>query len=135
MPTNGNHHSQEARCYKRCNVCRTEWSSRDDFVGDPGTELVGYQVNFVDLERGLFLFGHSCGTTLALSAAEFTDLYDGPIAQSRRTGEADCPGHCLRHDDLEPCPAHCECAFVRELLQTLRRWPKTDVPRAGAHGN
>jgi hypothetical protein len=27
---------------------------------------------------------------------------------------------------LDPCPTHCECNFVREILQVVNNWPKPD---------
>ena len=110
--------------FKHCDVCGKAWPIRGDFLADPEVDLVGYQVNFTDLVTGLLLFDHDCGTTLAISALEFRDLYDGPIFRSRRTGEDDCPGYCLHTDELRPCPARCECAFVRDLLQIVGQWPK-----------
>jgi hypothetical protein len=25
---------------------------------------------------------------------------------------------------VEPCPSQCECAYIREILQIIRNWPK-----------
>jgi hypothetical protein len=55
---------------------------------------------------------------------KFADLHDGPVYQTRKTGTRDCPQYCLHKDELAPCPARCECAFVREILQRVRGWPK-----------
>ena len=110
--------------FKQCGRCGRSWPTRAEFLADPGVRLTGYQVNFVDLSGGLLLFDHVCGTTLAVNVRECRDLYGGPIFQTRRTGEDDCPGYCLHNDELRVCPARCECAFVREILQIVRRWPK-----------
>lgn len=110
--------------FKRCPVCAISWNSREQFLADPQICLVGYQVNFRALEAGYFLFNHSCGDTIAVPVFSFRDLYQGPVFIERATGTVECPGHCLREDDLEPCPAHCECTFVRETIQTIRNWPK-----------
>ena len=85
---------------------------------------IGYQVNFKSLDAGIFLFNHRCKGTLAIPAEQFRDLYKGPIFKERATGSDDCPGHCLHEDQLDPCPVRCECAYVREILQIIRRWPK-----------
>ena len=119
--------SADSHVFKHCDVCGKYWLVRGDLLSDPGVQLVGYQVNFADLVTGLLLLGHECGTTLAITVLEFRDLYDGPIFQSRRTGEDDCPEYCLHAEELRPCPATCECAFVREILQILRQWPKEPV--------
>lgn len=41
----------------------------------------------------------------------------------------DCPGYCLHADELAPCPASCECAFVRDVLQLVREHPKSGARR------
>ena len=111
--------------FKRCPMCGTMWDSRGTFLADPDVAVVGYQVNFRDLVAGIFLFNHSCGDTFALHVSVFRDLYKGPVFNERATGTSECPGHCLRQDDLDPCPAHCECNFVREILQIIKTWPKS----------
>lgn len=111
---------------KRCTCCGHLWHTREAFLGDPQLAVIGYQVNFDDLLLGLFLFDHlACGSTMALPAGLFRDLYDGPVYAGRATGTDDCPEYCLRKGELGPCPAKCECAYVREVLQIIRRWPKT----------
>ena len=116
--------ADETAFFKRCSKCQTEWASREDFLRDPDLVIIGYQVSFDDLNEGLFYFNHSCKTTLAIYAREFVDLYQGPIFSIRATGTEDCPGHCLHKSVLKPCPAKCECAFVREVIQIIRHWPK-----------
>ncbi len=112
--------------FKDCPHCGTRWPCRNQFLADPGLELVGYQVDFLDLRLGLLLFNHHpCGTTLAIRAESLEDLYDGPVYTKRQTGSEACQGHCLRRDDLDRCFVLCECAWVREILQIIRDWPKT----------
>jgi len=118
--------SKPPAVFKRCGLCTAFWSDRNAFLADPGVRLVGYQPNFRDLVSGLFLFQHRCGTSLALPAAGFTDLYDGPVFEPNRRGEASCPGYCLNETELRRCPVACECAFVREILQIIRHWPKNE---------
>jgi len=111
---------------KQCTCCGHVWHTRDAFLGDPQLEVVGYQVDFSDLLLGFFLFNHrTCESTIAVPAGLFRDLYDGPVFSQRATGTEDCPEYCLRKSELSPCPAKCECAYVREILQIVRRWPKT----------
>ncbi len=110
--------------FKRCTSCDAVWRTREDFLSDPDIELVGYQVHFQDLQTGLLLFNHSCHTTLALAVEAFRDLYRGPVFQERATGGAGCPGYCTHRGELRPCLAHCECAYVREILQIVRNWKK-----------
>jgi hypothetical protein len=73
----------------------------------------------------MFLFNHDvCRTTLAIGASHFTDLYDGPTFVGRMTGAQQCPAYCLRQGEIRPCPAECECAFVRNVLDRVARWEK-----------
>ena len=110
--------------FKRCTSCTAVWRTRDEFLADPDVKLVGYQAHFEDLKAGFFLFNHSCRTTVAMDVEDFLDLYDGPIFRQRATGGPDCMGYCLHRDELRLCPAQCECAFVREILQIVRNWKK-----------
>ena len=110
--------------FKKCAPCGFEWESLNTFLGDPAIEIIGYQVHFEELETGLLLFNHSCHATLAIQVDKVRHLYDGPIFQERMTGGEDCPGYCLHEDALQSCPAHCECAYVREIIQRIKTWVK-----------
>ena len=63
-------------------------------------------------------------TMCGIPAGNFKDLYDGPVFKDRLLSTEQCPEYCLHEDQLDPCPAKCECAYVREILQTVQRWPK-----------
>jgi len=79
--------------FKKCSMCKTEWNTRNDFLSDKNISVVGYNVNFEELELGCFLFNHTnCGTTLAIEARVFLDLYHGKIFTERKTGSEECPG-------------------------------------------
>ncbi|MDP3980654.1 MAG: hypothetical protein Q8Q33_04485 [Chlamydiota bacterium] len=110
--------------FKKCPSCGHDWDCRDAFLNDPNVLILGYQVNFSKLEAGTFLFNHSCKTTLALRAGVFKDLYDGPIFLERLLGEHACPGYCLHQNDMRPCPEACECAYVTQVIQQIKDWPK-----------
>jgi len=97
--------------------------TQEEFISELRVNLAGYQVNFSDLVAGLFLFNRSCGTSMAVPAGQFQNLYKGPIFEERLTGGEDCPGYCLREDELRLCPAKCECAYVREIIQIIKNWP------------
>lgn len=114
--------------FKTCSMCNRSWASREVFLQDPELRLIGYQANFAKLETGIFLFYHSCGTTISIRAKDFLDLYNGPVYKDRETGSDQCPGYCLVEEELSPCPAHCECAYVREVAAILRSWPKLSAP-------
>jgi len=106
--------------FKQCTSCGCKWDSRSSFLNDKNIILIGYQADFEDLTLGLFLFNHTCKTTLGLHAGLFINLFDGPVFTEKATGGEKCPGFCLKKDNLLPCPVKCECAFVREVLQIIK---------------
>jgi hypothetical protein len=110
--------------FKECPSCWFTWECRDDFLSDPEVTIIGYQAHFSELTAGFFLFNHSCQGTFAVRVQEFRDLYDGPIFERPKTGTDECPGYCLNKDELRSCPALCECAFVREIIQVIAKWPR-----------
>ncbi|MFZ2198631.1 MAG: hypothetical protein WAV13_12900 [Thermodesulfovibrionales bacterium] len=111
-------------CFKKCSKCGFVWPGRTSFLNDPDLRMIGYQPDFEELMAGLFLFHHNCGTSLAIKADAFEDLYDGPMFKEKLRGTKDCGGHCLHKGDLSPCPTKCECAYVREIVQVILTWPK-----------
>ena len=111
--------------FKQCTCCNNPWLSREEFLADNQLDFVGYQVNFSNLELGFFLFNHmTCQSTIAVPAGLFKDLYDGPIFSERQTDTKNCPGYCGDRDMFEPCIQQCECAYVREIIQIVRKSPK-----------
>ena len=110
--------------FKKCPLCGCPWESRNSFLSDPCIEIIGYQACFKELTAGFFLFNHSCAGTLAILVEEFEDLYGGPVYEERKTGTDECPQYCLHKEELARCPVRCECAFVREIIQLVRSWPK-----------
>jgi hypothetical protein len=106
--------------FKTCPKCGFIWTTREAFLQDSSLEIIGYQVNFAELMGGVFLFNHSCKTTLGLEVGAFEDLYKGPVFEEALVGTDNCPGHCLHEDSLKPCPAKCECAFAREIIQLFK---------------
>jgi len=122
---------RESTSFKKCPVCEKVWETRNDFLDDSDIEIAGYQVHFEELSEGLFLFNHSCEGAISLRAALFRDLYDGPMFKKCLTGTDECPEYCLVKHELRPCPAKCECAFVREIIQLILYWPKVDSNAEG----
>lgn len=111
--------------FKLCTMCGEEWTDRAAFLADPAVRITGYSAHFKDLELGLFYFNHdSCRTTIALHASAFTDLHDGPVFEKRKTNTDECPRYCLKQSETRPCPAECECAYVREVLHKISSWNK-----------
>jgi hypothetical protein len=109
------------KLFKKCPNCGFEWKTRGAFLIDPELDLIGYQCNFKELDSGLFYFNHSCKGTLTVSVGAFEYLYDGQVFEERATGTMECPGFCLHKEELEPCPTQCECSYVREIIQIIRR--------------
>ena len=118
----------ESIYFKKCSNCGFKWKSRDSFLTDSNLDIIGYQANFKALTTGLLYFNHSCQGTLAIQAYLFGDLYDGPIFKERATGGEACPGYFLHREELRPCPAQCECAYVREIVQRIKAWQKKELP-------
>jgi len=117
----------ESENFKVCPNCAQLWASRDEFLNDPQTKLIGYQAHFNELEAGLFLFNHlSCKSTISVRSERFRSLYDGPVFSKKMIDDVECPNYCLSKYRLEPCSNECECAFVREIIQVIKHWEKSD---------
>lgn len=118
-----------------CTMCNTSWSDLESLVTDTNLEVVGYQARFDCPHEGLVLITHNverCRTTIGISVANLRPLYFGPEYNERRTGSAECPGLCLLEGRLEECEAPCDMAWVRRVIQFMRRhelppeWPGGD---------
>ena len=119
--------SEASNAFKICTMCKKQWMDREAFLNDPLLEMIGYQADIEDLEYGLFLFNHNkenCGSTIAIRVHKFKDLYDGPVYSQCLLGTEECHELCLHKSNLEPCPAKCECGYVRELIQIVKNWEK-----------
>ena len=106
--------------FTKCPKCKHQWLERELFLEDKDISIIGYQASYEDLVAGAFLFNHSCGTTMGIKVEKLEDLYDGTIFNEKLVGSEECPEFCLYEKNLEPCPAKCECAFVREIIQILK---------------
>lgn len=84
-----------------------------------GVSYYGYQIFTENLEEGLFLFEHACGTTLSELVGSFIDMYDGPIYEQNMMGSEQCPGYCLDEKETKICINKCSCAHIRLILQEL----------------
>lgn len=110
--------------FKQCSMCRHPWRNRDDFLADPDLEIIGYQACFDSITDGLFLFNHQCGTTLSVKVEDFDDLYEGERYEQAATGTDECSGFCLDMQELKACSASCRYAYVRDIIQLIKKWPK-----------
>ena len=115
------------KIFKKCSCDKSPWFNRNEFLQDDNIVLIGYQANFCHLELGYFLFNHmTCQSTIAIPAGLFKDLHDGPVFTERLYGTEFCQGFCEDIKSLEPCENKCECAYVREVMQVIRNWPKQE---------
>jgi hypothetical protein len=113
------------KIFKICSCCGNPWHCRDEFLRDANIDLIGYQANFYQLELGYFLFNHLiCESTIAINAGFFKNLYTGPVFDRRLTGTEFCQGFCEDVEILDPCDEKCDCAYVRDVIQTIKDWPK-----------
>ncbi|MBC8207466.1 MAG: hypothetical protein ISR85_06670 [Kiritimatiellales bacterium] len=115
------------KAFKICTSCHASWPTLEEFLSDPEVMLAGYQAHFDDLLGGLFLFSHvhdGCYTTLGIPVGQFVSLSKQPILNKRSEPTQGCPGLCVREGALELCPLKCECNWVREVLQTIKKWPR-----------
>jgi hypothetical protein len=110
--------------FKKCTKCEHIWESREDFLADPDLEIIGYQANFDHVKDGMFLFNHVCETTLALDVIDFDDLYIGPIYDMNLAETDECSRLCHDMNKLEACNAECKYAYVRDIIQIIKDWPK-----------
>lgn len=120
--------------FKTCPCCDYEWSSREELLADPGVVLIGYQVEFDGLERGLLFFNHkkkSCQSTITMRMGDFLDLYTGTIYPDSKAESDECPRYCLDERQLSRCDALCECAFVRETIQIIQDKHEAAKKKAG----
>ena len=120
--------------FKTCTKCNAAWHSRQAFIADPGISPAGYQLFFQNLREGLFLFNHDCGTTIAIEASQFLDLYTGPVYTRRTSDGRDCPGRCMMKNIMAPCSPRCRCAFVTQIIKEIKRLNKTGDAKGPGSG-
>ncbi len=102
--------------FKVCSFCGKKWESREEFLEDNDIKLAGYQINYLNIEKGLFLFNHSCNTTLAVEVEDFMDLYKGVRYSENKMNKDGCPGYCLDEKELKDCGNTCYYNQVRKLM-------------------
>ena len=110
--------------FETCRQCRREWPDRESFLADPQVVLTGCQVDTDHPRSSAVLFDHrapGCGTTIAVPVPALQDLYAGPRHKVNWAPSAMCPGMCFDPANLDPCPAECSVAYVRQILQEVRR--------------
>ncbi|MBZ0263601.1 hypothetical protein K8I28_02950 [bacterium] len=104
-------------------MCGTRWQHLADFVTDRDLVVNGYQASFSDSVEGLFVVTHdceNCGTTIAIKAGKFKELYGGPDYSEFKFDSSDCEGHCLDENDFGTCSQECGMRWVRVVLQVLK---------------
>ncbi len=114
--------------FKRCTVCNHEWKDRDSFILDPAIQLIGYQAYPENLNRGLYLFNHECGTSLAVHVEKFLDLYQGPKYSLSMLSNNGCPGYCRIENELSDCRLECSCVHFRKIMKIMLSMKKRLSP-------
>ncbi len=110
--------------FKICPLCKHEWDTRENFLGDRYLSIIGFMADEDSLEKSAYLFNHvlpgkKCGGTLAVTVDQFLDLYDGPLYEDLKLGSQECSGYCARVDVLERCNAECRNAVARKIIHLL----------------
>jgi hypothetical protein len=113
--------------FKECPMCGNIWKNREAFLTDPNLVIIGYQARFEKIKDGLFLFNHACQTTLAVEVMEFDDLYKGPKYDMSLFDTDECSELCLDMNNLDACGAKCKYAYVRDIIQIIKNWPKIEL--------
>ena len=115
---------EEITLYKICSMCGKTWYRPADLVSDQLLRLNGYQAAVPDSEKGLLLFTHEvvgCYSTLGVPALDFRFMHHGLTYPECHFALLDCEGHCLDLSDLEVCRVQCCMAWVRDVIQYIRR--------------
>jgi hypothetical protein len=113
--------------FKTCPSCKSEWETREEFLSDDCLKLNGYQIDVRSLDHGLLLFTHlrdGCFSTMSIYVREFNSVYSGERYSENKAQSAECPRYCFNEKKLDRCEAKCECAFVREIIQHVNKYPK-----------
>jgi hypothetical protein len=101
--------------FKTCPSCEAVWATRSDFLADREVLLVGYQSSYTVSQPGLFLFNHSCDSTIAVDASDFKDMYNEDICQSCEAHRKHHPAHCCKGMTGEDKPKKCVCKFSKAI--------------------
>ena len=115
--------------FKQCPLCGNTWKNREAFLADPNLVIIGYQARLEKIKDGLFLFNHTCQTTLAMEVMEFDDLYQGPKYDVSLVDTDECSQFCVDMNNLDACGAECKYAYVRDIIQIIKNWPKMEQHR------
>lgn len=110
--------------FKRCGHCQTCWPTAEAFVLDRALQVCGYQACLGAPEDGVIVAIHDetgCGTTIGVTARSLRALYRGPEYTDFCQGTEVCELRCIDEGDIETCAAPCAMAWVREVLQYLRK--------------
>jgi hypothetical protein len=122
---------QATDTYKTCPKCSQSWNTLNDFLTDSSLDLNGYQVSFKNLDAGLLLFTHmveGCKTTMGVYVRDLGHLYTGVRYTENKALSPECPRYCVDEKRLGRCDAHCECAYVREIIGVIKDGHKVTKP-------
>lgn len=109
--------------FKVCPKCSASWESREAFLTDKLVNLIGYQANFKNLDKGLLLFTHmanDCYSTTSIYVSDFDDLYTGVRYTENKALSEVCHQYCIDEKNFDRCDAKCECSYAREIIEIIR---------------
>ena len=112
-----------ANTFKICTCCKHVWESLADLIRDEQVHVIGYQPSFSDSYEGLFFFSHNdkaCGTTIAIPAGHFVNLYDGPEYTVQMDSMEQCKGFCKSFYDFGECSNECSMRSIRDIIEVLK---------------
>lgn len=96
-------------------------------MSDRSLSIIGFQNFFNHLRDGVFLFNHTCGTTLALDGDLLFARYSGTIYLNRKRQKSrDCPGICTTSNIHAPCSDQCWCSIINRIIHQHKKKRKGD---------
>jgi hypothetical protein len=109
--------------FRICGACKYAWPTWDGFVQDRAVRFLGLQSVAVEPDCNLFVFEHSCGSSVSVLARRLRHLLPETESDGPRPflfGDRECRGHCQVPSDLEMCDAPCGNVRDRTLILLIQ---------------
>ncbi len=110
--------------FMTCKQCGKAWGERCEFFSDQTIVLSGCHMEADHPVSSALLFDHKaadCGTTIAVGVRQLDDLFTGTRHKVKWATSPMCPGMCFDPTNTEPCDKECACAYVRGILQEVKK--------------
>jgi hypothetical protein len=112
-------------CFKHCPTCNVLWRQQSQFLSDPEVKFLGFRPAATPESLALIVFNHArCDTRLTFTLETFAELTVFPILCASCAITHKDTDYCLAGASGRPCPALCICAFVHNVSESIRAWPK-----------